>query len=174
MSKTVSTDSASAAELEISHAIDDVMETGFLPDDPHYRLTGEFKPETTEASAAFQKETQPGKDGASAAPDEKDQSENLSEKPDASAAPSSKAAASETASTQNEGKREGRWEKRERELKELRAKVARLEAKPQTEQQRSETQQTTQSAAAETKPAPKPKIDDVDANGKPKYKSYAE
>ena len=61
----------------------------------------------------------------------------------------------------------------------MREKVARLEAKPQTEQQRSESQQTStsQTAAAETKTAkaaPKPKIDDVDEKtGKAKYANYS-
>src|ERR1700688_296938 len=185
--KTVSTDSASAAELETPNSMEEAMETGFLPDDEHYRLTGEFKPENTEAAAASKKEkekgNQSGKAGASAAATE-DENEDESENDDASAASSSKAAASETAHTQKEDKnergqtRENRWQKRERELKELREKVARLESKPQTEQARSETQQTSQAAAAETKTAkaaPKPKIDDVDEKtGKPKYKNFAE
>src|SRR5258708_4359346 len=111
---TVSTDSASAAELETPHSLDEAMETGFLPDDEHYRLTGEFKPENTEAPAAFRKEkpTPSEKTGASAATTEEE--ENQSEKADASAASSSKAAASETAQAQKEGKRESRWDKRER------------------------------------------------------------
>lgn len=149
------------------------METGFLPDDEHYRLTGEFKPEKTEAAAASSKEKQSENDGASAATKEKDESETS----DASAASSSKAAASETAQSQStEEKKENRWQKRERELRELKAENARLKAKPQTEV-RSETAQPTQ-AATETKAAaktPKPKIDDQDPKtGKAKYASYAE
>lgn len=178
--KTVSTDSASAAELETPHSMDEAMETGFLPDDEHYRLTGEFKPEKKDddAAASSDKDKSSAKQGASAAATE---NETQSEIDDASAASSSKAAASETASPQREEKpgtqRENRWQKRERELKELREKVARLESKPQTEQQRSESQQTTQSAAAETRVAKvaKPKLDDVDPKtGKPMYKNFAE
>jgi hypothetical protein len=182
---TVRNDPASAAELETPNSMDEAMETGFLPDDEHYRLTGEFKPETTEAAAASkkEKENQSEKAGASAAATE-EENQDESENPGASAASSRKTAASETAQAQKEEKergqnRENRWQKRERELKELREKVARLESKPQSEQQRSESQQTSQAAAAETKTAakaaPKPKIDDVDEKtGKPKYANYGE
>lgn len=139
------------------------METGFLPDDPHYRLTGEFK-----------KETPAEKDAAP--PADKSENENEPENNDASAASSSKAAPSESATQQREEKtvppRENRWQKRERELRELKAENARLKAQPRTET-RSETAQLSQ-AAAETKAAPKPKLDDVDAQGKPKFKNFAE
>jgi hypothetical protein len=172
--KTVSEESASAAELETPHSMDEAMETGFLPDDEHYRLTGEFKSEKTDASAAATKKENPSeKPGASAAStEEKDESEI----DDASAASSSKAAASETAKSQNEGRKENRWQKRERELKELREENARLKSQSSQPQQRSEPQQPSQ-AATETKAkaAPKPKIDDVDAKtGKPLYKNFAE
>ena len=174
--KTVSEESASAAELETPHSMDEAMETGFLPDDEHYRLTGEFKPEKTDASAAAtKKENESEKADASAASgDEKDESEN----DDASAASSSKAAASETAQSQNQGRKENRWQKRERELRELKAENARLKSQSSQPQPRSETQQssTTQTAneTKTAKAAPKPKIDDVDAAGKPKYKNFAE
>lgn len=169
--KTVSEESASAAELETPHSMDEAMETGFLPDDEHYRLTGEFKKEKDDTSAAAT---------ASATTTEKKDQKDESGIDDASAASSSKAAASETASTQKEEKpgqhSENRWQKRERELRELKAENARLKAKPQTEV-RSETAQATTQPATETtaKAAPKPKIDDVDPKtGKAKYKSFAE
>ena len=174
--KTASEESASAAELETPHSMDEAMETGFLPDDEHYRLTGEFKPETTDASAAAtKKENESAKSGASAAATE--ENENESENDDASAASSSKAAASETAQAQNQGRKENRWQKRERELRELKAENARLKSQSSQPQSRSETQQasTTQPPSeTKAKSAPKPKIDDVDAAGKPKYKNFAE
>lgn len=177
--KTVSEESASAAELETPHSMDEAMETGFLPDDEHYRLTGEFKSENTDASAAAKK-------------DDKEK-ENQSEKDDASAASSDAdtAAASAAAQAAEEEKNENgkgpaqsktaqtsenRWQKRERELKELREENARLKSQSSQPQQRSEPQQPSQ-AATETKAkaAPKPKIDDVDAKtGKPLYKNFAE
>jgi len=174
--KTVSEESASAAELEIPHSLDEAMETGFLPDDPHYRLTGEFKSEKTDASAAAKKENE--------TPSEKEEDSAASSDADTAAA----SAAAQAAEEEKNGKgpaqsktartSENRWQKRERELKELREKVARLEgthsSRPET---RSDSKQTSQ-AATETTPAkaaPKPKIDDVDAKtGKAKYANYAE
>ena len=57
--KSAVTDSASAAELETPDNLAEALDTGFLPDDPHYRLTGEFKdkdkekpPEKADAPAA--------------------------------------------------------------------------------------------------------------------------
>jgi hypothetical protein len=177
MSKTVSIDSASAAELETPHSLDEAMETGFLPDDPHYRLTGEFKSEKKDASAAAtqDKEKTPGKEGASATPDDKDEreQEDPSENPDASAASSSKAAPSESAQSQTG--RESRWQKRENELKKLREENARLKSQSSQPQPRSEAAQVSQPATETAKAAPKPKIDDVDAKtGKPKYKNFSE
>jgi hypothetical protein len=176
--KTVSEEPAPAAELEqhleTPNSMEEAMETGFLPDDEHYRLTGEFKPERKEDSAAPKPQKEQGE----------------SENTDGSAPSSSEnRAASETAQPQNEEKeasrqssdkqREPRWKVRERELKEARAEVARLKAQQTSQPQpRSETAQPsiqTSQAATETKAAPKPKIDDVDEKtGKPKYQSYAE
>jgi len=168
--KTVSEESASAAELETQldtpESLGEAMETGFLPDDEHYRLTGEFKKETATPA--------PEKKEAAAASTEKDESEING----ASAASSSKAAASETASTQTQG-RESRWQKRERELKDARAEIARLKSASSTQTEaRSETQQTSQSAAeprTQAAKTPKPKIDDVDPKTqKPLYKTFAD
>jgi hypothetical protein len=175
--KTVSEESAPAAELEqhldTPNSMDEAMETGFLPDDEHYRLTGEFKKPASEKPEESAPSKTSEKPDASAAATETDESEN----DDASAASSSKAAPSESAQTQTQG-RESRWQKRERELKEARAKIARLEAEKSQPQARSESAQPstqTSQAATETKAAPKPKIDDVDEKtGKPKYKSYAD
>lgn len=163
--KTVSEESsASAAELETPNSLNEAIETGFLPDDEHYRLTGEFK-----------KETPAEKDAAP--PAEKTENENESENDDASAASSSKAAPSESATQQREEKtvppRENRWQKRERELRELKAENARLKTQPRTET-RSETAQPSQ-AVAETKAAAEPQLDDVDQKTqKPAYSTFKE
>jgi hypothetical protein len=177
--KTVSEESAPAAELETPHSLEEAMETGFLPDDPHYRLTGEFKKpasEKTEASAASTASAESQKEEADKNEPEKDESAKTG---DASAASApSKAAASGTAPAQKEGRenqgKESRWQKRERELKDARAEVARLKAAQTSEQPRRESPQAVTQPADEAKAAPKPKIDDVDATGKPKYKSFAE
>ena len=168
------TRTAEGAPVETPSSLDESLETGFLSDDPHYRLTGEFKPEKEEAPAASKEttETKPGTEEVSATSTDDEQD-------------ASKAAASATAETQKTERdqreqtrtRENRWQKRERELRELREKVARLEG-AQSTTQRSESQQTSQ-AAAEVKAAPdanaRPKIDDVDPKtGKAKFANYGE
>jgi hypothetical protein len=175
--KTVSEESAPAAELEqhldTPNSMDEAMETGFLPDDEHYRLTGEFKKpasEKTEESATSKPSEKPD---ASAAATDRDKEQDEPEQDDPS-----KAAASGTAQPQTSG-RESRWQKRERELKEARAEVARLKAQqtsqPQARSESAQPSTQTSQAATETKAAPKPKIDDVDEKtGKPKYESYAD
>ena len=159
MSRTVSNDSASATEevLETPQSLDEAIETGFLPDDEHYRLTGEFKSEKPDDSAAS-KEKPAAKEGDAPPASEQDDA--------------SKAAASAPAQTQRtEPRRESRWEKRERELKALREENTRLKSGAP----RSESQQASQPAAetqpqAQTQAAAEPQINDVDAKtGKPKF-----
>jgi len=151
--------------------------TGFLPEDAHYRLTGEMPAEKQDAPAVskekeeieLDEQDQPGKEEASAVSGEADI-----------------AAASAVASTQKTEEKKGpaqsrspqtsesRWTKISRENKELRERTARLEA---AATQRDNPQATTQTATAETKATAhaKPKIDDLDAKtGKPKYASYGE
>lgn len=171
--KTVSTVSDSASEeLSTPESLAEALDTGFLPDNEHYRLTGEFEktPPAKQDDAASSK-TPPEKDDVSAA----SRTQETQDQDDAS-----KAAASATAPTQRtETRRESRWEKRERELKDARAEIARLKAQSTQTQQRSETAQPSQ-AATETeaeagKAAAKPKIDDIDPKTqKPKYKTFAE
>jgi hypothetical protein len=152
MSTTAVTDSASAAEREVT-SLDDGIKTGFLPDDPHYRLTGEFKKE--EASAASEQEELPATPG--------DKGDDKT------------AAASETAHPQIEEKKgktaassESRWAKITRENRELREKLA---ARETPEPQR-DTPQASQ-PAAEASGRPEPKIDEVDPKtGKAKYTTY--
>jgi hypothetical protein len=171
--KTVSEESAPAAELiDTPHSMDEAMETGFLPDDEHYRLTGEFKKEKDPTEADTEtagKKDQSGKTDASAASTEAD-----------TAAASAAAQQQSTEEKRTTGKTaaasESRWAKLSRENRELKDKLAQKEAARTQETSQAtqrETQQTSQSAT-EAKAAPKPKIDDVDAAGKPKYKSYAE
>jgi hypothetical protein len=168
--KTVSEESAPATEvLDTPHSMDEAMETGFLPDDEHYRLTGEFKKPASEKP----------EESATSKPSEKTDASAAATKDEPEQDDPSKAAASGTAQTQQTSGRESRWQKRERELKEARAKIARLEAQqtsqPQTRSESAQPSTQTTQAATETKAAPKPKIDDVDEKtGKPKYKSFAE
>ena len=173
--KTVSTVSDSASEeiLETPQSLVEALDTGFLPDDEHYRLTGEFETpgKKDDAASSTGKEKPAAKEGdAPPASEQQDETD------------ASKAAASATASTQRtESRRESRWEKRERELKTLREENARLKAQSSQGPQRSETrQEEVTRPAAETeaeagKAAAKPKIDDIDPKTKqPKYKTFAE
>jgi hypothetical protein len=169
MSTTVSNDSASAAEevLSTPQSLDEAIETGFLPDDEHYRLTGQFKSEKPDASAASEGKGKPAAKPGDASP----ASEQQEIEDDAS-----KAAASATAQTQRtEPRRETRWEKRERELKEARAEIARLKSQSSQPERRSETAQpspaATETQAEAGKAVAEPKIDDLDATGKPKFKT---
>ena len=153
MSTTVTPEAPVASNLE------EALETGFLPDDPHYRLTGEFK--SKEEKPAQQTEVEdPATPG-----DKGDETAAASE-----AAPQQEETKG-PAQTRTAKTSENRWQKRERELKELRDEVARLKAQP-----RSDTQQTSQ-PATETKPKAnaKPNIDDVDPKtGKPRFANWKE
>jgi hypothetical protein len=165
--------SAAATEIQTPNSLEEAMETGFLPEDPHYRLTGEFKADKTEPSAGSK---------------EKQDAEKLSGKEEASAASgvtkdADTAAASAAADTQEKRTQqktsatsESRWAKLARENRELKAELARAKtAQPPTETTR-DTKQASQPAAETGAAAPaKPKIDDVDPKtGKAKYANYGE
>ena len=151
------TDAASAA------ANQDESTTGFLPEDEHYRLTGEFKPEKADASAAASEEV---KDAAATPGDKGDDTAAASEAATTEEDKGKGPAQSKTAQTS-----ESRWAKITRENREMRERLARLETKPVAEVSR-ETQQASQSAAEGTA-STKPKIDDIDPKtGKAKYPSY--
>lgn len=112
--------------------------------------------------------------------------EQTSEEPadtvDASAASSDTAAGSEPAPPQETHQKtqatsESRWAKLSRENRELKERIARFEADQSVKR---EPQQTSQ-PAPEVKPEPKkadavgkPKIDDVDEKGQPRFKTYDE
>jgi hypothetical protein len=176
MRSTVSTDSTSA--VETPSTLQDSFATGFLPDDPHYRLTGEFLDKKTEKKdPPAADEQDPAAAVQNGDKDEKDEKDKAGAA--GAAADPSKAAASGSAQTQTPGRKENRWQKREREMRELREENARLKSGSVQTQPRSETQQASQPAAETTtaagKAEPRPKIDDVDAKtGKPKFKNFAE
>jgi len=163
-------------EIETPGSLEEALETGFLPADPHYRLTGEFKQESSE------------KKEASAASPEVKHKETPSEKESVSATDGADTRAASAAATTQETKgpaqtktaqtSETRWAKRERELKEARAEIARLKAaQPQPRSDSPETSQPRAEAApaAQTNPNPRPKIDDVDPKtGKAKYATYGD
>lgn len=146
----------------------------FLPTDRNYRMTGELPAASGEKDDASQTSEKETKDNSS--------QDNSSEKVDASAAASDaeKAAASEAASAQKDKPAtENRFQKLSRENKELRERLNRLESaqprrdNPQASQPAAD--QKTDTAAAQPKAAPKPKIDDVDPKtSQPKYKTFAE
>ena len=171
--KTASTVSDSASEgLSTPQSLAEALDTGFLPDNDHYRLTGEIsKPQSGKTPAKKDDAASSTKDKPAAkesdAPPASEQDETAS-----------KAAASATAETQRGSRRESRWDKRERELKEARAEIARnpanrLRKHNAVKPGRKRSLPPRRNEAG--KAAPKPKIDDVDPTTKqPKYKNYAE
>ena len=198
MSKAAVTSDASAAS---DHSNERETSSRFLPDDSNYRLTGEMPAEDLETAATQrvdledhipegireerEQERASGKKGASAATTEIEEQGDDADTGEASAASDSETAAASEAARTQKGKTpatsESRWAKLSRENRELREKNARLEGEKQARGEGSsaatrDTTQGSQPAAAATTSTgtPKPKIDDVDASGKPKYKSYAE
>lgn len=171
------TEDASAASTAAS-SIEQALESGFLPDDPHYRMTGEFPEEKKDEKKDEKKET----------PDPND-TKDPSVNDDASAASEADTAAASAAAEAQEKKDKGpaqsktdktsesRWAKITRENKELREKNERLE-RERTAAPPRDTKQPSQAAADANKAtaaAPKPKIDDVDSKtGKAKYATYDE
>jgi hypothetical protein len=147
----VTPDASAATKME--HA----LETGFLPEDPHYRKTGQFA-DTEAAPAAATEEKPPAKEEAPAASD--------AEPAAASAAAEPQEKPGKTAATS-----ESRWAKITRENRELRDRLARLEAAPPQR----ETQQAPQPAAEAKPPIPglvEPQVGDKNPDGSWKYKTH--
>jgi len=184
MARTVTEDASVA-----SSSIEEALESGFLPDDPHYRKTGRFADDKEpnnragkeEASAASTEETEQDTEQDQQQHHKEDQQHAGSD--DASAASDADAAASRAAQSQ-EGKdrpqtrsaqkSETRWAKLARENRELKQKLARQEQTSTSTATRSDTSAASQ-PAAETKStaAPRPQINDVDQKtGKPKFATY--
>jgi hypothetical protein len=179
MARTVTEDASVA-----SSSIEEALESGFLPDDPHYRKTGRFADDKEpnnragkeEASAASTEETEQ---------DEQHQHEDQQHagSDDASAASDADAAASRAAQSQ-EGKdksqtrsaqkSETRWAKLARENRELKQQLARQQQTSTSSATRSDTSAASQPAAeAKSTAEPRPQINDVDAKtGKPKFATY--
>jgi hypothetical protein len=173
------------AETQAAPAVakmDNALKSGFLPDDPYYRLHGRFR----DAEDGKEKiESTEDQEESGAAIDEKEETADTADEAAAGETSNAKdraetAAASETATTQEKkpaGKTpaasESRWQKLSRENRELRERLTRVETKGATPPAARETSQGSQPAA--DKARPEPQIDDVDAKtGKPKYASYAD
>ena len=173
----VNADTPAASAVASAVASDD-LESGFLPEDPEYRKTGKLpeKDDDEENAATKENEEQETEqenadtEAASAAATEEEDDENADT-----------AAASAAASTQeNKGTRkspatsENRWQKLSKENQKLREELARQQGREEarsTSQQTRETEQRSQAAPENKKPA----IDDVDQKtGKPKYSTYAD
>lgn len=183
--KTAVTPEASA--VSTPQSIEDALESGFLPDDPSYLLTGKFGEEKP-ASAAFtekkpgeeeqdEKKTTPGADEAQG--DDKTAAASA-------AAPTEEQKEAERLKAAGNKKTpdtsESRWAKITRQNKELREENERLK-KPGAQPAAGATRETSQgsqpaAAAAAAKPAPtrpEPKIDEVDPKtNKPKYAQYSD
>lgn len=172
------TPAASAAAT----SIDTALETGFLPDDPYYRLHGKFKADEAEGQGGEKEETET-EDATST-----DEEETTAVTEDASAAANAKetsetAAASEAASTQERkptaktaATSETRWQKLSRENRELRDRLTKVESGAAKPPATRENKQASQPAAdGKATARPEPQIDDVDTKtGLPKYPKYAD
>jgi hypothetical protein len=150
-----------------SDRINEALESGFLPDDPNYMLTGKFGEPAKKADDEEQPEIPAVKEGASAASEE-----------DAEIAAASAAASTQgkerkgPATTKTKAHSESRQAQLSRENKELKETLARMQA-----QQPAATRETKQASepAAAAKGKPEPQIDDVDPKtGKPLYANWAE
>jgi hypothetical protein len=148
----------SAPVLDTPESLTEALETGFLPEDPHYRLTGEFK-----------EPGQPKKDEVP--PTEKAGDSATPEGDTAAAPPAAEPQEKDKPQQKTQATSESRWAKITRENKELRETVARLQSAPPKEVQR-ETQQAPP-PATETKLA-EPKETDKNPDGSWKYKSLGE
>lgn len=189
--KTTVTDDASVAS---SSAIDEALESGFLPTDREYRKTGRFSDDSNSGSrSAAKDEEQEEIEG-----EEEEQEELKAGQKDIDATSGDKdgetAAASQAAPTQKEKeeaerrqqktaeKGESRWAKLSRENKDLRDReakrdreLAELRAKVDGSAKRDTTQASQPAAETKSKAEPRPKIDDVDPKtGQPKYASYSD
>ena len=166
MSPTAEITAASASARESN----ELSETTLLPTDKHYRMTGEKTAPSGDKDTDLkeikdeQKTAAPGETG---------------DESDTAAASEAADDEQETEEGQDEDKTEqkpqparrtqSRQEKLSKENRELRQRLARLEAGP-TRETRQESRPAAQTAAAA---APlRPKIDDVDATGQPKYATY--
>lgn len=191
MKTTAETEDSSA--LSTPTSIEEALESGFLPSDPHYRLTGKFK-DAGESSSEREEEQH------------EQSEENQSENESASAAGKSEeeenadtAAASAAAQTEEHREEEhqeeeqeteqrrvsrrtqSRQEKLSKENRELREKLARLEGREEGRSS-SSSASTERDGKQESQPAadakagnPRPKLDDLDPKtGKPKYATYAD
>jgi hypothetical protein len=150
----------------------------FLPSDKSYRLTGEMP-------SSASRETKEEEEASAASVKENQEHENQSVNEGESAASKSEtAAASEAATTQekkgpaqskDEKTGESRWAKITRENREMRERLARLEAAPKTtptseETQRDKTQTSQPATDTKSKGRTEPQIEDVDPKtGKAKY-----
>jgi hypothetical protein len=166
--------SASSNVIDFTEPHSEVM-----PSSDHYRKTGELPGREdrarTEPLAGEEEKRRSGNEGESATPGA-----------DAAESHAASTAVEQTEQPREHERarppRENRWQKRERELRELRAENARLKALQTQPEVRQETREESRAAGeaeaqpqAKAKSRPEPKIDEIDPKtGQPKYKNWAE
>ena len=167
----VTKDAPAVSELE--HSSD------LLPTDQNYRLTGEmpaegFKPGARQRSQEDHIPAGAKEEKETPAPSPKEVPATSEEEPEADIAAASAAADTQEKKGKTPETSESRWAKLSRENRELREKVARWEGRAEgLEPAKREPEQKSQPAADSTT-RPEPKIEDVDAQGKPKYATLAD
>lgn len=156
--------------------IEEALDSGFLPDDPNYRLTGKIGAATEEEEQNPDEQEHEGEEHQEGEHEEQDATP--SERGDEKAAAAKAASESTQKKTEtSQRKPENRWAKLSRENRELKEKLARAEgreeARRETASSTRDTRQTSQAAADANQPRPEPKIDDVDPKtGKAKYATF--
>ncbi len=144
----------------------------FLPGDKKYRMTGEMP----ESHQDEQDSEQIAETEERTASSEKQEAPAASSEQDSSTAAASEAASTQErkgpAQTKTERSSESRWAKMSRENRELREQLARLNARTAEPEKRESKQES--HPATEAKAGTEPQIDDVDAQGNPKYKTLAD
>ena len=152
--------------------------SNFLPSDENYRLTGAMPDASSERDVRDtrdenRQEDATGQRNKSAVTEEAPAASETEEQDSSTAAASEAANAQEKAKgpaqTKTPNSSENRWQKREREIRELREENARLKASQTSAPPRSETQQEPRPATEAKAANAEPQIEDVDAGGKPKY-----
>lgn len=157
--------------------IEEALDSGFLPDDPNYRLTGKIGA-ATEEEEQNPDEQQEHEGEEHQEGEHQEQDATPSERGDEKAAAAKAASESTQKKTEtSQRKPENRWAKLSRENRELKEKLARAEgreeARRETASSTRDTRQTSQAAADANQPRPEPKIDDVDPKtGKAKYATF--
>lgn len=174
-----------AASAVANASVEENIQSGFLPEDKNYRLTGKFSDEKSSDKEDDEKDSKTegeqesdeksaDTEAASAAAAEKEKDEKDADTAAASAAATTQE--QEEAAGKTSDKSQNRYRKLSRENRELREQLARYQGREEGRSTTQTTRETEQKSQAATDgKTPRPQIDDVDEKtGKAKYATYAD